>query len=110
MTKPQEKAETAKKLLQTSNCILTPGAFMDGLVLAGLMEKVEYLSTSGSGEIKHFYKVSERGLIFGKNKHNPFHEIKTDPLFYSARFLELYAISCAEIAKHAQALLAAHIE
>lgn len=38
---------------------------------AGLIEDIEYTSSSESGEIKHFLRLTERGLAYGVNLAHP---------------------------------------
>lgn len=101
-----DKADTPKRLLALHGCILAPQAFLHGLSLAGVVEQVEYLSSTGSGEVKHFYRITAAHSRHGVNKFNPFHETKTDPLFYGATFLEAYEVACKAIYEHATRIAA----
>lgn len=52
---------------------------------AGLVEDVEYTSSSGSGEIKHFLRLTERGLAYGVNLASPVSKEKTEVAIYPSR-------------------------
>lgn len=52
---------------------------------AGLIEDVEYASSSGSGEIKHFLRLTERGLTYGVNLAGPVSKEKTEVAIYPSR-------------------------
>jgi len=42
-------------------------AILQMLTWAGLVEEVEYLSSTGSGEVKTFHRLTELGLQYGDN-------------------------------------------
>lgn len=48
----------------------------------GLVEEVEYTSSSGSGEIKRFLRLTERGLAYGINVPGPVSKEKTEVAIY----------------------------
>ncbi len=91
----------AKNELQKHNLPLDAHSFYNGLILAGLIEEASYLSSTGSGEVKSFLKLTERGEVYGLNKKSGFHPQKTEPRFYTNTFLEVYLISVSAIAEHA---------
>lgn len=83
-------ALAAKALLQEINSPLNAASFLAGLALSGLAEQCEYLSTTGSGEKKHFLQLTESGLAYGINQSNPMHKFKTEPRFWSESFPQLH--------------------
>ena len=80
----------AKKLLSENDLPMEANTFFNGLILAGLMEKASYLSTTGSGEIKHYLRLVASGLTLGENVANSFHKIKTEPRFKRDSFPDAY--------------------
>lgn len=52
---------------------------------AGLAEDVEYASSTGSGKIKHFLRLTERGLAYGVNLAGPVSKEKTEVAIYPSR-------------------------
>ena len=97
-----QKVATAKKLLDLHKLPLDAATLSNALVLAGLMEVKKYLSSTGSGEEKSFLRFTEVGESFGKNTHNPFHDLKTEPKFYEDQFLALYVIAVTALYDHSQ--------
>lgn len=93
---------TAKKLLSDNDLPMETNTFFNGLILAGLMEKATYLSTTGSGEIKYFLRLVANGLTLGENVANAFHKIKTEPRFNRDSFPDAYLKSSSAISTHAQ--------
>lgn len=104
MSTKNRNAMSAKKLLELHGCILTPGCFYDGLILCGAIENIEYISETGSGELKNFPKITESHLHIGKNVRNPFHKVKTEPKFYADNFIYTYQLACIAIAEQAKNL------
>lgn len=103
MTK-SKKTFTAKQMLSQNACLLSPRCFYDGLIACGAMQLVEYTSSTGSGEIKTYERISESHLQIGVNKENVFHHCKTEPRFYADTFIEAYKMACNAIAEHAKNL------
>lgn len=97
----KKKLNSAKNLLQKHALPLDANSFYKGLTLSGAMHEVEYLSTSGSGEVKNFWQFTSEGERFGENKKNHFHEFKTEPRFFEAVFLHAYVAACKAISEHA---------
>lgn len=100
----KRKTSSAKSELVRIAAPLDAASFYNGLLLAGLMEEVEYESTTGSGEIKTFLRLVDGTEQLGFNKKSGFHEFKTEPRFYVDSFTDAYILSVNAIAQHASAL------
>lgn len=95
-------AMSAKSLLTRHNLPMDAATLSNGLILAGLLERKTYLSTTGSGEVKHFLAFTGAGESFGKNAQSGWHEIKTEPKFYKDKFAIAYLYAANAILKHGQ--------
>lgn len=62
----------------------------------GLLESIDYLSSTGSGKIKKFNRLTVSGLYYGINEGGDHHDEKTTCRFYQETFKELVT----EIAQH----------
>ncbi len=51
------KIKSAKQLLTTMKLPLSAQSFFEGLRLAGMVETLEYESSTGSGEVKEFNRL-----------------------------------------------------
>lgn len=91
---------TAKSALALHHLPIDAPSLCEGLILSGLMIEQGYLSTTDSGEIKSYLVFTERGLEFGKNAFNPFHEFKTDPKFFEDKFPEAYLFALRALLTH----------
>jgi len=96
------KIKSAKQLLTTMKLPLSAQSFFEGLRLAGMVETLEYESSTGSGEVKEFNRLLDSASAYGKNKASGFHPIKTEMQFFEAKFLEAYLISCRALYEDAQ--------
>jgi hypothetical protein len=100
------KMRSAKQLLTAMELPLSAHSFFEGLRLAGMIEAVQYESSTGSGEIKEFNRLLDSASAYGKNKASGFHPIKTEMQFFEAMFLEAYLISCSALHDDAKLRLA----
>ncbi|MGE0919468.1 hypothetical protein [Trichlorobacter lovleyi] len=81
---------SATELLEARN------SFLDAIMLFKLLEKigylykVEYLSSTGTGEIKTYKSLTEKGLKYGINRGTR-HPPKTECRFFEETFDELLA-------------------
>ncbi|MDQ0571067.1 hypothetical protein QFZ42_002901 [Variovorax paradoxus] len=103
---PNMRTASAKELLQGINALLNANALYAILIQMGLAEDVEYRSSTGSGEIKSYTRLTEAGLSYGKNKESGF-SASTTMVFYESAFLALYAAACQEASGHALSLMPA---
>lgn len=97
--------KSAKQLLTTMELPLSAHSFFEGLRLAGMVEALQYESSTGSGEVKEFNRLLDSASAFGKNKASGFHPIKTEMQFFEGSFLEVYALSCKSLHDDAQSRL-----
>lgn len=91
---PKDKpgqAQPLTNLIKDAGISLNAAAILAALKKTDLTEIVEYESTSGSGEIKTFQRLTEAGLEFGTNRPTA-HDFKTKPRFYPSRFPALLRI------------------
>lgn len=52
----------------------------------GILERMSRHSGTGSGQIKHFWSLTEEGLQFGRNETSPHNPRQTIPLYFVATF------------------------
>lgn len=90
----------AKTLLAEIGSRLDATSFLNGLELAGYVSRVEYLSTTGSGEVKHFVRINDNHLGIGQNK-KTMHEFKTEARFFRGGFESLVVVSCRALLENA---------
>ncbi|MDM0110071.1 hypothetical protein QTH97_34575 [Variovorax sp. J22R24] len=98
------KTASAKELLEGMGALLNAAALNKILLMMGLAEEIEYLSSTGSGEVKSYTRLTERGLAYGKNKESGFSE-KTTMVFYESGFRSLYVATCQAVSEHAHSLI-----
>lgn len=56
---------------------------------AGLLEQKQRPSSTGSGKIKKYWKLTESGEVYGENQKSPENPRSIQPLYYEAKFDEL---------------------
>ncbi|MCY1698613.1 hypothetical protein OVA10_11205 [Lelliottia sp. SL45] len=98
-----KKLFAAKALLTQNSSPLDSLSLFNAMHLAGLLEEKEYVSSTGSGEIKRYHSLTEDGLKFGMNKSSPYSE-KTELVFYPATFKALLVLASEEILTHSESL------
>lgn len=81
-----------KELTSRYGVSLDPITIMNALLKAGYAENIEYLSSTGSGELKSFRRLTEAGEKFGVNKGGYGSTIKTDARFFETTFPELLKV------------------
>ncbi len=91
MTRKPKRTETITNLLKDADSSLHPSTVNRVMLKAGLAEMAEYLSTTGSGEVKEFLRLNEAGQRFGENQWTA-HPIKTTVRLYPDAFPELLGI------------------
>lgn len=97
----KEKAASAKDLLDKCSSPLDPHSLRNAMLLAGLLEVKEYISSTGSGEIKSYHSLTEIGLKYGLNNNSGYSE-KTEPRFFPSTFKELLILSSKAILSHSE--------
>lgn len=102
-TGKNEKAFSAKDLLEKHSSPLNSTSLFNGMVLAKLLEEKKYLSSTGSGEIKSYLSLTENGMKFGINRSSEYSQ-KTEVRFYPSTFRELLILSSKAILNHSEKL------
>ncbi|EBU7766774.1 hypothetical protein [Salmonella enterica] len=97
------KGLSAKDLLNKHSSPLNAASLLNAMLLAGLLEEKEYISSTGSGEIKSYRSLTEAGLKYGMNKKSGYSEA-TELRFFPSTFSELLVVVSKEILRHSEAL------
>ncbi len=92
------------RLLKAHDLSLNAATIYIALIRAGILREVEYVSSSGSGEIKKFRQLTEKGIQYGENVETV-SEIRTEPRFYPERFPKLFSMATDQIKKEADDLI-----
>lgn len=79
------KVDSLTNLVKDTGISLNAATLLAAIIKTPLAETVEYISTSGSGEIKKFVRLTDAGLKFGINRPG-IHEFKTEVRFYAHTF------------------------
>lgn len=85
------KVESLTNLVKDTGISLNAASLLAAIVRTHIAETVEYPSTTGSGEIKTYVRLTEDGLQYGINRKGA-HEFKTEPRFYPHTFRELLLV------------------
>jgi len=93
---------TLKKLVQFYDVSLNPATINLAMKRMGLTKDIEYISTTGSGEIKTFVAFTDKGEKYGFNRSGGFHPFKTECRFYAETFPELIVEIGQHITKEGQ--------
>lgn len=83
---------SATKLLKQLEVPLDAVSLLAGLELAGLLEERQYVSSSGSGEVKRYKALTDAGLAYGVNAKTLSPE-KTEVRFYEETFPQVLLCS-----------------
>jgi hypothetical protein len=97
------KGLSAKDLLNKHSSPIDAASLFNAMGLAGLIEEKEYVSSTGSGEIKVYRSLTECGLKYGMNKKSSYTEA-TELRFFPSTFTELLIIASKEILRHSESL------
>lgn len=95
------KVDSLTGLVKTTGISLNAASINQALIKAGLAEEVEYASTSGSGEIKKYVRLT--GTEYGINRAT-MHEFRTEMRFYPNRFPDLLRAVARQITTEAESL------
>lgn len=98
------QAKSLKALISLYGVSFDASTIMNALIKAGYAENFEYLSSTGSGELKSFKKLTEEGEIFGVNKEGFGPSIKTEARFFESKFPELLAVVVQQLDKEVKAI------
>ncbi|MDP3876277.1 MAG: hypothetical protein Q8Q50_04785 [Methylobacter sp.] len=100
---PTHPVDSLTSLVKLFDVSLSANTIGSALLKAGVLREVSYLSTTGSGEEKHFREIPPAFLEFGVNRRTV-HEFKTEPRFYAERFPELMIIVMKQLESEILAL------
>lgn len=93
---------TLTALLDEHSCSLDANSIMRVMMRYGLAEDAEYISTTGSGEVKRFRRLTDEGLNYGINEASSGHDIKTSPRFYIDTFPALVSLVVSYLQKESE--------
>lgn len=96
------KTLTLTSLLDEYSCSLDANSIMRVMMKYGLAEDAEYISTTGSGEVKRFRRLTDEGLNYGINEASSGHDIKTSPRFYMDTFPALVSLVVSYLHKESE--------
>jgi len=99
------KSATLTSLLDEHSCSLDAKSIMRVMMRYGLAEDAEYISTTGSGEVKRFRRLTDEGLNYGINEASSGHDIKTSPRFYIDTFPTLISLVVSFLQKESEQIL-----
>ncbi|MGP5283841.1 hypothetical protein ACTXNJ_21945 [Pseudomonas helleri] len=88
-----------KALISKYDVSFDASTIMNALLKAGYAETFEYLSSTGSGELKSFRKLTVEGERFGVNKKSFGPSVKTDARFFESSFPELLSVVVKQLNK-----------
>ncbi|WP_397458685.1 hypothetical protein AB3464_00590 [Pseudomonas asplenii] len=98
------KVKTLKALIADYNVSFDASTVMNALIKSGYAEVQEYLSSTGSGEIKSFKRLTVLGEQFGENKEGFGLSIKTEARFYDSKFPLLLSVVVEQLKKEVTAI------
>ena len=84
-----ERTKDLTTLCTMYSTSLTAEVIKKVLLNAGILREVFYESTTGNGEQKSFFELTEPGEAFGKNKSNVFHQFKKEQRYFVSSFPKL---------------------
>ncbi len=90
------KPTSLTELIKQTGVSLNANTILTAIKKTDLVEEVEYLSSTGSGEIKTFLRLTESGLKFGMNRILR-GDVKTEPRFYFETFPQLLRVIVDQI-------------
>lgn len=85
------QAKSLKALIADHGVSFDANTIMATLIKTGLAENFEYPSTTGSGALKSFKKLTLAGEQFGVNK-PAMHPFKTEARFFTETFPQLLSL------------------
>lgn len=99
-----QKYFSMQQLIKTFDLPLVPAGVNAALEKAGILEKVYYQSTTGSGTTKYYHALTLTGLNYGINQETP-HEFRTEPRYIEETFPDLMVIVANQITTNVAALV-----
>mgnify|MGYP006151531025 CR=1 FL=1 len=98
------QAKTLKSLIADHAVSFDAATIINALVKTGHAEVFQYPSTTGSGVMKSFKRLTVQAERFGVNKASMGHPFKTEPKFYVETFADLLHVVVAQLHKETAAL------
>ncbi|WP_095169654.1 hypothetical protein [Pseudomonas sp. Irchel 3H3] len=92
------QAKPLKSLIAEHGVSFDASTIMNALLKTGHAENFEYASTTGSGAMKSFKKLTSTGEKFGINK-PAMHPFKTESRFYDETFPEMLSVVIKQLSK-----------
>lgn len=102
------QAKTLKSLIAEHNVSFDAATIMNALVKTGHAEVFQYPSTTGSGVMKSFKRLTDQAAHLGVNKASMGHPFKTEPKFYAESFTELLELVITQLQDETSSLKAMH--
>ncbi|WP_104422748.1 hypothetical protein [Methylobacter tundripaludum] len=99
----QNLTSPAKHLLDSTGSPMDSATLFKALSIAGLVEQLTYLSSTGSGEIKKYWAFTPSGLKYGVNQ-STMSPTKTELRFYDTHFSNVLIAAAEAIISHARNL------
>lgn len=90
----------AMTLLNNTGSPMDATTLFKALEAAGLMEKINYLSSTGSGEMKQYWAFTNAGSALGVNQMT-MSPMKTEPRFFITAFPQALRAAADAIKQHA---------
>lgn len=100
------KPKSAKELLLATGAPIDAASLLDLLCAAHLATWAEYVSTTGSGEIKKYRVLTESGLRYGVNASTA-HPSRTECRFYADTFPALLQVAAQTLTSFSQRIVQA---
>ncbi|UNG17530.1 hypothetical protein [Stutzerimonas zhaodongensis] len=97
------EAKALKALIADYGVSFDAATIMNALLRAGIAEDFQYASTTGSGAMKSFRKLTAQGEAFGINRPT-MHPLKTEPRFYAEAFPRLLDLVVQQLRKEVDGL------
>ncbi|PHN17215.1 hypothetical protein [Pseudomonas sp. ICMP 561] len=104
------QAKTLKSLIADHGVSFDAATIMNTLVKTGHAEVFQYPSTTGSGVMKSFKRLTDKAEHIGINKASMGHPFKTEPKFYAETFADLLNVVVRQLHEETVALVAARAE
>jgi hypothetical protein len=101
------QAKTLKSLIADHGVSFDAATIMNALVKTGHAEVFQYPSTTGSGVMKSFKRLTDQAEHLGVNKASMGHPFKTEPKFYAETFADLLNVVVCQLHEETAALAAA---
>ncbi|WP_153000085.1 hypothetical protein [Pseudomonas syringae] len=96
------QAKTLKALVAEHGVSFDAATIMSALINAGYAENFQHPSTTSSGEMKSFKRLTDLGQRFGVNKPPRGHLFKIDPKFFFESFFSMLNVVGVQLSAEIQ--------